>query len=334
MTTEQINHVTPAFHAQDIDRFRKRLFRWYGRHGRKELPWRDTKDAYAIYVSEIMLQQTQVATVRDRYYTPFLQRFPTLESLADAPRKDVLKAWQGLGYYNRAVNLHEAAGKSGKSLPETVDALMALPGIGRNTAHAIAAFAYRQPVAVMEANVKRVLARIFALASPADAELWEKAALLLDVKNPFDYNQAMMDLGALVCTRRAPVCGHCPASGICRGKDAPASYPAAKKKKAVPVRKKRIFVLHNAKGQYFAEPRKGKFLNGLYHFHEADKKPFPKRARKLGAIRQQYSHFTLEAEIYLAKTNGGGKYWHEAGQLHRLPFSMAEQKILKLLETA
>jgi len=242
--------------------------------------------------------------------------------------------------------------------------LLTLPGIGRNTAHAIAAFAYRQPVAVMEANVRRVLARIFALEHPAEADLWDKAALLLDTANPFDYNQAMMDLGALVCLKSKPRCGECPAQSICKGKISPDSYPAPKIKKAPPVRRKHIVVLRNKERQYFAEPRQTRFLNGLYHFIEIPSplvgeggakrreggnfpqpnmlidtplpNPPPQGGRGylyLGHIRQQYSHFTLEAEVWLAhagKTKG--KNWYSLTKLKKLPVSMAEKKVLALLE--
>lgn len=313
----------------NVAAFHRHLRAWYVKHGRKDLPWRNTDDAYAIYVSEIMLQQTQVKTVRERYYSPFLRRFPTIASLAKAKREEVLKAWQGLGYYSRAIHLHEAAKQCRRELPKTVDGLMALPGVGRNTAQAIAAFAHRQPVPVMEANVKRVISRIFALTRPNAAELWEKADALLDARHPFDYNQAMMDIGAMVCTRRAPKCGICPAAAICKGKSTPESYPAAMKKAAVPVRKKYIVVRQNAKGEYYAAPRKTRFLHGLYHFIEQDKPPT--RMKHLGHIRQSYSHFTLEADVYLAKAKGGGKYWHGTVKLKKLPFSMAEHKILRLL---
>ena len=226
-----MNH--PTSQAPFIRGFHKRLHRWYAAHGRKRLPWRGTTDSYAIYVSEIMLQQTQVATVMERYYFPFLKRFPTLAALAKAPQNDVLAAWQGLGYYNRALNLHKAAKGCKGILPQTVDELMALPGIGKNTAHAIAAFAYHQPVAVMEANVKRVLSRIFALKTPSELELWEKADLLLDASAPFDYNQAMMDIGAMICKKRSPLCNQCPAENICEGKPRPNPIrpPEAKKRR-------------------------------------------------------------------------------------------------------
>ncbi len=321
--------------------FHKQLHNWYRTYGRKDLPWRNTNDAYAIYVSEIMLQQTQVATVLARYYHPFLKRFPTLKALAAAKQNEVLSAWQGLGYYNRAINLQKAAQATGGTLPHDVDALVQLPGIGRNTAHAIAAFAYQQPVAVMEANVKRVLCRIFALKNPSPDVLWEKAAQLLDTKNPFDYNQAMMDIGATVCARRSPACTQCPASTICAGKSSPESYPAAAKRKKPPVRRKHIVVFSNRSGQYFCRPREGKFLNGLYHFTETavdsksvvfSGKPYKlASARAIGHIRQQYSHFTLEAKVHMIETSHNGKDWYSLRQLKTLPFSMAEQKILRLI---
>lgn len=312
-----------------VTSFHKRLRHWYQVHGRKGLPWRDTCDPYHIYISEIMLQQTQVKTVLERYYFPFLKRFPSLGELAKAKQQDVLSAWQGLGYYNRAVNLHKAAKACGGNLPSTTEQLLALPGIGKNTAHAIAAFAYHQPVAVMEANVKRVICRVFALAHPSTNELWEKAQGLLDKRNPFDYNQAMMDLGSMICTAHAPKCKKCPANNICRGKTAPEHYPASKYKKAPPVRRKTIIVYQNSRGECFAVPRKTRFLNGLYHFHESEAPP--KSGRNLGHIRQQYSHFTLEANIYLASKKGSGKHWYTLKELGQLPFSMAEKKIIKLL---
>lgn len=316
---------------RSLSDFHHRLHRWYERHGRKDLPWRKTRDPYEIYVSEIMLQQTQVKTVLERYYHPFLKRFPNIEALASASEKSVLKAWQGLGYYNRAVNLHKAAKQLRVSgFGERVVDLMELPGVGRNTAHAIAAFAYHQPVAVLEANVKRVVARIFAIHKIPAKGLWEEAAQLLDCKNPFDYNQAMMDVGAMLCTPRAPKCAECPANNICRGKDTPEKYPTKSMKNAVPVRKKTIIVLQNKKGEYFAEPRKGKFLAGLYGFVEVDAPPAG-GGIYLGAIRQQYSHFTLEADVYLQKSRAFGKNWYSLAALKKLPISAAEQKILKLL---
>jgi len=325
--------------------FHSRLLEWYAAHGRRHLPWRNTRDAYAIYISEVMLQQTQVKTILERFYFPFLERFATLAALARAPQQDVLSAWQGLGYYNRARNLHKAAQMSGGELPDSIDGLMALPGIGRNTAHAVAAFAYRQPVPVMEANLKRVLSRVYALERPGENELWEKAYDLLDRSNPFDYNQAMMDIGALVCTRRNPRCGECPAQAICLGSAQPERFPAAKAAKAAKVRRKRIVVLRNTSGQYHLTRRSTRFLSGLYHFCELDdncsavslrgREYALENARLLGHVQQQYSHFTLEADIYLLSGIGHkGKNWHTLSKINALPVSIAEKKILALVTSA
>jgi A/G-specific adenine glycosylase len=208
----------------------------------------------------------------------------------------------------------------------------------------VAAFAYRQPVAVMEANVKRVLHRIFAQPKASEKELWENAALLLDAKNPYDYNQAMMDIGAMVCTKANPQCHLCPASVICEGKSSPQSYPAAKIKPATPVRRKNIAVVRDSRGRIYAEPRHSRFLGGMYHFSEMPqpqasftvegKKLELANAAPLGLVRQVYSHFTLEAQAYLVEygATGEGKHWHAPEALPALPWSQAELKILGLLE--
>lgn len=288
-----------------------------------------------------MLQQTQVETVLSRFYHPFLKRFPSFEALAEASEAEVLKCWEGLGYYNRARNLHRAAKQAVGHVPVSVDDLLALPGIGQNTAHAIAAFAWRQPFPVLEANVKRVVARIFAFTQPTQAELWHAAAALLDHANPFDYNQAMMDIGAMVCTTKRPDCITCPANTLCKGKFNPAAYPAPKTKKTPPIRKRHILVVRNREGKIYATPRTEKFLGGLYHFIELDAEEETvilnghltrlEDAASLGSIRQNYSHFTLEAAVHFldyphptAKEN-----WHDLHALEQLPWSNAEKKVLE-----
>jgi len=178
----------------------KKLHTWYQEYGRADLPWRHTEDAYHIYISEIMLQQTQVKTVLERYYFQFLERFPSLEVLAVAPLGDVLKMWEGLGYYTRARNLHACAKACAPALPQSYEELLKLPGIGKNTASTLCAFAYHQPLAVMEANVERILSRINAHETPSDERLRQDALDSLDVDNPYDYNQAMMDIGSALCT--------------------------------------------------------------------------------------------------------------------------------------
>lgn len=322
------------------------LHHWYKAHGRQHLPWRNTADPYHILVSEVMLQQTQVKTVLERFYQPFLNAFPTLTSLSKADIHDVLRYWQGLGYYNRAVNLHKTAQITAPVLPETVTALMQLPGIGRNTAHAVAAFAYRQPVPIMEANVKRILHRVFAKPALTEKELWNYAEALLDKENPFDYNQSMMDIGAMVCTPTQPQCLLCPLAGICEGKHQPEAFPTPKPKKVTPTRRKTIVVFSykDTKGiqWYYMEKRESRFLHGLYRFAEYDSgKPVTfynhrygsKQLQPLGNIVKIYSHFRLEADVYTASVEEKeGNEWYEASQISTLPVSGAEEKIYGLLK--
>lgn len=210
--------------TMDRSLFRARLLAWYDA-GHRDLPWRRTRDPYHIWVSEIMLQQTQVDTVIP-YYERFLARFPTVAALAAASDEDVLKVWEGLGYYARARHLHAAARSvmaGGGAFPERFEALAALPGIGRSTAGAIASIAAGAPHPVLDGNVRRVLCRLFAVGRDprlprVERRLWRLAALLLDPKRPGDHNQALMELGATVCTPRRPDCAACPVAGCCRAR--------------------------------------------------------------------------------------------------------------------
>jgi A/G-specific adenine glycosylase len=220
----------------DRRQFRRRLLAWYDRH-RRELPWRASREPYRVWLSEIMLQQTRVAAVIG-HYQEFLRRFPTVEKLAAAREASVLAAWSGLGYYRRARMLHAAARVvvrqyKGK-FPATADAWRALPGIGRYTAAAIASIAFDEPVAVVDGNVERVLQRV-AGKRLAGEEQWEAATHLLDAKRPGDFNQAMMELGAVVCTPRAPVCLTCPVVELCatRGELAAVAKPVPQKKREI-----------------------------------------------------------------------------------------------------
>lgn len=214
--------------------FRRTLLKWYRAHGR-DLPWRRTRDPYAVLVSEFMLQQTQVATVIP-YYNEWLRRFPNFQSLARASESDVLHAWQGLGYYSRARNLHATAksvvAQHHGVFHENVEHMRALPGLGRYTANAVATFAFEQSLPVVETNIARLLARLSDLQLPIDsaagsAAVWNFAGSLVPKRRAGQFNSALMDLGALICTARQPKCDLCPVRAFCHATD-PANLPRKK----------------------------------------------------------------------------------------------------------
>ena len=236
--------------------FAARVTRWQARHGRHGLPWQDTRDAYRIWLSEVMLQQTQVATVIP-YYARFLARFPDIAALARAPEDEVLALWSGLGYYSRARNLQRAAQavveRHGGRFPKDFAEVAALPGIGRSTAAAICAFAFGDRRAILDGNVKRVLARHAGIegypgAPAVEKKLWACAEALLPRRGVERYTQGLMDLGALVCTRTKPRCGECPVSADCAAfrRGLTATLPHARPRKALPVRRTVMLVLEHA----------------------------------------------------------------------------------------
>ncbi|HEX9110011.1 MAG TPA: A/G-specific adenine glycosylase, partial [Terriglobales bacterium] len=196
--------------------FRRALLRWYDKH-RRDLPWRKTHDAYRIWLSEIMLQQTRVAAVLE-HYRLFLERFPNLEALASAPEDAVLAAWSGLGYYRRARMLHQCAKElvtlQGGRFPQNAEALRTLPGIGRYTAAAIASIAFDEPIAVVDGNVERVVQRLTGC-NLTQQQVWQQAQSILSASRPGDFNQSMMELGATVCLPRDPKCPACPVRKWC-----------------------------------------------------------------------------------------------------------------------
>jgi A/G-specific adenine glycosylase len=200
----------------DRHRFQRNLLRWFDRH-KRDLPWRQDRDPYRIWLSEIMLQQTRVAAVME-HYRKFLRRFPTIEKLAAAREASVLAAWSGLGYYRRARMLHAAAKKIVKEhegkFPGTAEELRALPGVGRYTAAAVASIAFDQPVAVVDGNVERVLQRVYGR-NLSGEDLWDAAGELVTQRRPGDFNQAMMELGAMICLPRQPQCLLCPIRDLC-----------------------------------------------------------------------------------------------------------------------
>ena len=259
--------------------FRKQVLAWYDKNGRKELPWQQGKTAYRVWVSEIMLQQTQVTTVIP-YFEKFMQRFSTVQELANAGQDEVLHLWTGLGYYARARNLHKAAkqvvAEFDGVFPEDPTELEQLPGIGRSTAAAIASSVYNVPAAILDGNVKRVLARFFALdewtgTTASQQQLWSWSETLTPKNRVADYNQVMMDLGALVCTRSKPACLNCPLAKKCLALeyDRVNALPIPKPKKDKPTKETHMCILQLPDGRVYLEQRpQSGIWGGLYSFPE------------------------------------------------------------------
>jgi A/G-specific adenine glycosylase len=245
--------------------FAGRLIRWHKHHGRHDLPWQNTTDPYRVWLSEIMLQQTQVATVMP-YYARFLARFPTLQDLAAAPVEAVMAHWSGLGYYARARNLHKCAQAvmrdHGGRFPTEPEQLADLPGIGRSTANSIATFCFGARAAILDGNVKRVFCRAFGIegfpgSAAVEKRLWALAGELMPAQNGDVYNQAQMDLGATVCTRSKPKCGVCPLRDTCvaHAGDRVSELPQRKPRKVVPVRESTLLVVLDAQQRVLLESR-------------------------------------------------------------------------------
>ena len=251
--------------------FSSDLLKWYDANARS-LPWRGEKDPYRVWLSEIMLQQTQTETVKG-YYARFLARFPDVHSLADAPEEEVLKLWEGLGYYSRARNLHAAAKRVSREMdgvfPQDSAGLRALPGVGPYAANAIASIAYGEPAPALDGNQARVLSRTLAweqtLRTPFD--LLVPALNLLDPARPGDYNQALMDLGATICTAKSPKCERCPVAHHCRAREADAALDFPRK--SAPIAKKEqdwTILLVYCDGKLLTRRRPRGLLGGLYEF--------------------------------------------------------------------
>ncbi|MEO1249397.1 MAG: A/G-specific adenine glycosylase [Pseudomonadota bacterium] len=314
----------PSPAAPSAAAFQSDLLAWYDRH-RRTLPWRAPPgvraDPYHVWLSEIMLQQTTVPTV-GRYFEKFLRLWPTVSDLAAAPRDDVMAAWAGLGYYARARNLHSCAQTVAEDLngkfPDDEEGLRALPGIGAYTAAAVAAIAYNRPAVVLDGNIERVMARWFAVETPlpaAKSELREHAATLTPSKRPGDHAQALMDLGAMVCTPRKPVCALCPVSTGCRARAAgiAETLPRKAPKKQKPTRRGLAFWLEDGRGQVLLRRRPDKgLLGGMMEFpstpwtEEASpdlamaEQHAPSRVDWTvvnGVVRHTFTHFHLELAI-------------------------------------
>ena len=248
---------------QDLS-FSKKLLPWYGKFGRHDLPWQQDRTLYRVWVSEIMLQQTQVITVIP-YFERFLARFPDVATLADAEQDEVLHLWTGLGYYARARNLHKTAqlvrDQYNNIFPEEYEQVLALPGIGRSTAGAILAQALGQRHVILDGNVKRVLTRLYAIEGwpgkkDVENKLWDIAGFLTPDKNLVDYTQAIMDLGATACARK-PTCSSCPVIDLCLSykQDTVSLYPTPKKRKTLPVKTAHMLVLQNKAGNILLQQR-------------------------------------------------------------------------------
>ncbi|WP_341502994.1 A/G-specific adenine glycosylase [Gallaecimonas sp. GXIMD4217] len=338
--------------------FSDKVVLWYHQYGRKTLPWQHDKTPYRVWVSEIMLQQTQVATVIP-YYQRFMARFPDVTALADAPQDEVLHHWTGLGYYARARNLHKAAqvirDRYQGRFPTGLDEVQALPGIGRSTAGAILSLSLGQPHPILDGNVKRVLARSFAVPGwPGQKKVQDELWALTESVTPKDeiqaFNQAMMDLGAMICTRSKPLCEQCPLEDDClaRAQGNPQDYPGKKPKKTLPVRESTLLLLKNDdRVLLYQRPPTG-LWGGLWCFPEA-KEDISGQLQALGlaslgeteldTFRHTFSHFHLEISPLLIEVEtsgtrlmeGAGELWYNLSQPQTVGLAAPTEKLLSQL---
>ena len=318
-----------------IDQFSDRLLAWFQKQGRHDLPWQLERTPYRVWVSEIMLQQTQVATVIP-YYKRFMERFPDVQVLAAAKLDDVLHHWTGLGYYARARNLHKTANIIVKAykgqFPETLDDVISLPGIGRSTAGAILSLACQQRHPILDGNVKRVLSRYYAIEDwpgkkAVETKLWEYAEQHTPKKSVEDYTQAIMDLGATVCTRRNPDCAHCPLTKACIARQTARQhdFPGKKPKTKLPGRETVFAIIENNKGEILLEQRPPTGIwGGLWCFPEiSTDEPVASAIQKqygymvkeqceYQSFKHTFSHFQLMIKPIHIKIKGRSKHVKEA----------------------
>lgn len=343
------------------EQFSSAVLGWFDQHGRHDLPWQDNKTAYNTWISEIMLQQTQVATVIP-YYQRFLERFPTVESLATADQDEVLHLWTGLGYYARARNLHKSAqiiaNEFQGNFPESVVELEALPGIGRSTAGAVLSISTGKWAPILDGNVKRVLARFYALegwtgSTANQKRLWEYAETNTPQQRVGEYTQAMMDLGATLCTRSKPSCQLCPLQSSCealkQGKTD--QLPTPKPKKAIPVKQTYMLILQQANPKevlLYQRPPSG-LWGGLWSFPQvADLRDTLNETglaldeasiQTLEPIRHTFSHFHLDITPVKAKVNtptdcvmeGKPLLWYNIDQPENVGLAAPVKKLLESL---
>lgn len=348
--------------------FQTDLLAWYDQHA-APLPWRANQDAYRVWLSEIMLQQTQVETVIP-YFTRFLAAFPTVHALADAPLDQVLKLWEGLGYYSRARNLHQAARKVSQDydgrFPQTVEGLLMLPGVGRYTAGAIASIAYGKPAPLLDGNVIRVFARVTDLeadvSQPAVKEsLWKLAGDWVDDARPGDYNQALMELGRVVCKPRDPLCKACPVSAHCKAlaNATQNARPVKKRRGATPHYDVAAGMIWNDQGQLLIAQRPlDGLLGGLWEFpggkQEAgetlpdclqrelrEELAIEVEVRELFTVVQHaFTHFKITLHAFSCRYVGGEPQaigvrdwaWVTPAELSRYSFGKADREVIRALD--
>ncbi|MTI64357.1 A/G-specific adenine glycosylase [Methylophaga sp.] len=321
--------------------FAQALLDWYDQHGRKDLPWQQKPTPYHVWLSEIMLQQTQVSTVID-YYQRFIRHFPDIETLAAAKQDAVLAQWSGLGYYARARNLHKTAhlvvNEFNGHMPASLETLMELPGIGRSTAGAILTLAYHQRFPILDGNVKRVLARFFAVEGwpgikQVENRLWQYAEELLPEQRIANYIQAQMDLGATLCTRSKPDCQRCPMQTHCQAYalGQPGAYPGKKPKKNIPTRQTHWLVMQNEVGEVLLEQRPQQGIwGGLWSFPEMRDGEVARQycqqrwqlqihsQRALSPLQHVFTHFRLEIYPTLLQCSVNGVADKDYGNWYRI----------------
>jgi len=317
--------------------FSSAVLDWFDQHGRKNLPWQKNISPYRVWVSEIMLQQTQVNTVIP-YFDRFMQRFPDVSSLAQAKEDDVLHLWTGLGYYARARNLHKTAQlvhqQHNNNFPNSQDGLESLPGIGRSTAGAILSLSMHTRAPILDGNVKRVLSRFNCIEgwsgqSKTLKTLWQLAEQLTPDQRVADYTQAMMDLGATLCTRSQPQCARCPLQQDCKAfqQDCVKNYPQPKPKKQLPTRNAFFLILVNEDGHVLLEKRPAQGIwGGLWSLPQQEDKTLLidnlqqslqvqiQVTGSLPEIRHTFSHFHLTMQPILAKLHNAPMQINDAGQ--------------------
>jgi A/G-specific adenine glycosylase len=312
--------------------FRKRLLTWFDRHARR-LPWRKQQDPYRIWISEVMLQQTRVAAVIP-YYKRFLERFPTIESLASAPEHDLLQAWAGLGYYSRARNLQKAAIQIQQLdvFPSDYDAIRSLPGVGDYTAAAIASIAFNLPYAAVDGNVARVIARL----ENGEVDTRAEAQARLEPTRPGDFNQAMMELGATICLPRNPQCLICPVADLCRARAAGTQNSLPGKRKPTQIRVERtLLVIRRGENEilFWQRPHNDRKLAGFWELPEPQQLPQAKTGSTLGRFTHSITNFNniftiIEAKIARKPPN---YYWLPIDKPLDYLLSTTVRKALRIL---